>query len=136
MKSIIFSTKMNSFVLDSWLLIQRIVLSIFMLTHGWPKMTKLLAGGPVSFPDPLGLGAGFSLVLAVIAEVAAPLLIILGLASRLSSILVIVTMAVAAFVVHAGDPFARKEMAMLYLVGFIGVLIFGPGKFSLDRVLK
>jgi putative oxidoreductase len=131
-----FSTGMNSFVFDSWLLIQRIVLSIFMLTHGWPKMIKLFAEGPISFPDPLGIGMRYSLILAMLAEVLAPLLIIAGLASRLSSVFVIVTMFVAAFVVHASDPFARKEMALLYLVGFIGVLILGPGRFSLDRALR
>lgn len=136
MRSIFFSTGMNPFVIDSWLLIQRIVLSIFMLTHGWPKMIKLFAEGPISFPDPLGIGMRYSLILAMLAEVLAPLLIIAGLASRLSSVFVIVTMFVAAFVVHASDPFTRKEMALLYLVGFIGIMILGPGRFSIDRLIK
>lgn len=133
MKSVLFSVRYNAIFADVWLLINRIVLSLFMLTHGWPKMMKLLAGGQISFPDPLGVGAAFSLILAVAAEVIAPLMIVFGLATRISSIFILVTMAVAAFVVHAGDPFARKEMALLYLLGYIGVLIFGPGKLSLDR---
>jgi len=43
------------------------------------------------------------------------------------------TMIVAAFIVHLDDPFKRKELALLYLVGFLIVLLMGPGKYSLDK---
>jgi putative oxidoreductase len=43
------------------------------------------------------------------------------------------TMLVAAFIVHLDDPFKRKELALLYLVGFLIVLLMGPGKYSLDK---
>jgi putative oxidoreductase len=42
-------------------------------------------------------------------------------------------MLVAAFIVHLDDPFKRKELALLYLVGFLIVLLMGPGKYSLDK---
>jgi putative oxidoreductase len=42
-------------------------------------------------------------------------------------------MLVAAFIVHLDDPFKRKELALLYLVGFLVVLLMGPGKYSLDK---
>jgi putative oxidoreductase len=42
-------------------------------------------------------------------------------------------MLVAAFIVHLDDPFKRKELALLYLVGFLIVLLMGAGKYSLDK---
>jgi len=42
-------------------------------------------------------------------------------------------MAVAAFVVHAGDPFSKMEMSLLYLLLFITLFIFGPGKYAIDK---
>jgi putative oxidoreductase len=44
-------------------------------------------------------------------------------------------MLVAAFVAHAGDPFGKKEMALLYLLVYITLFITGPGKYSIDNAL-
>jgi putative oxidoreductase len=55
-----------------------------------------------------------------------------GLFTRLSVIPLIITMLVAAFVAHAGDPFSSKEPALLYLIPYLALLFSGPGKFSLD----
>lgn len=49
-------------------------------------------------------------------------------------------MAVAAFVVHWGDPLfmgqgAAKEPALLYLTGTAVLLAAGPGRYSLDAVI-
>ncbi len=107
-----------------------------MLTHGLPKLTRLLEGNAEGFPDPLGVGNTMSLVLAVIGEVLAPLMIIPGIMTRLATIPVLSAMFVAAFIVHAGDPFGSREMALLYLTGFLAVLIFGPGKYSADQLIR
>jgi putative oxidoreductase len=45
-------------------------------------------------------------------------------------------MAVAAFVVHAGDPWAKKELALLYAVPYLALLLAGGGRFALERVVK
>ena len=45
-------------------------------------------------------------------------------------------MYVAAFISHAGDPFSRKEKAILFFLGFIIVFISGAGKYSLDFAIK
>jgi len=42
-------------------------------------------------------------------------------------------MSVAAFMVHAADPFSQKELALLYLLAFLMVVFVGPGKYSLDK---
>ncbi len=106
-----------------------------MLTHGVPKLKRLLAG-EFQFGDPIGLGPEVSLGLAVFAEFFCSVLLILGLGTRLASIPLIVTMAVAAFIAHGADPFGRKELALFYLAVYIALFLLGSGKFSLDYFLK
>lgn len=114
------------------LLLLRLGFGGMMLTHGIPKMMKMLSGD-FSFGDPIGIGEPASLVLAVLGEVVFPILVIIGFKTRLSAIPVIITMAVAAFIVHAADPLGTKEMALLYLIGFIAIAVLGAGKYSVDR---
>ena len=105
-----------------------------MLTHGYPKLLKLLEGN-VQFADPFGIGASASLALAVFGEVVCSVLLIFGLATRFASIALIINMLVAILIAHAGQPFGKKELAILYLVFFIGFAILGGGKFSIDRLI-
>ncbi|MDO8896504.1 MAG: DoxX family protein, partial [Bacteroidales bacterium] len=114
----------------------RVLISVFMITHGWPKLMRYFSEDSIRFADPLGVGVIQSLLLAVFSEVVCSLFIILGLGTWAASIPLIITMAVAAFVVHADDPFARKEMALLYLLAYIMLLIFGSGKYSIDRYFR
>lgn len=55
---------------------------------------------------------------------------------RAALIPLIVTMAVAVFIVHGPDPLADKEFAILYLVPYVALFFIGPGKFSVDRFMK
>ncbi len=92
-----------------------------------------------SFPDPLGVGSTVSLALAVLGEVVGSLLIVLGLFTRLSAVLGLITMAVAFFIVHGAKlppTEGHGEMALLYM-GFYAILLFaGAGRFSVDAALK
>ncbi|MBH54715.1 MAG: DoxX family protein [Opitutaceae bacterium] len=106
-----------------------------MLTHGYPKLLKLFGSGEIKFGDPIGIGPVASLVLVVFSEVVCTTLIGLGFLTRLSSIPVMITMLVAAFISHGADPFARKEMALLYLLVFTTLLVFGSGRYSVDGYL-
>ncbi len=117
---------------DLGLLVLRVGVSGLMLTHGFPKLLKLLQGD-FDFADPIGLGGMITLILTVIAEAICPVLIIVGIKTRLATIPPIIAMGVAAFVVHASDPIATKEKALLYLVAFIAIGLMGAGKLSLDR---
>jgi putative oxidoreductase len=61
-------------------------------------------------------------------------LVALGIYTRLAAVPALVTMAVAAVMVHAGDPWSGKEMAVLYGLGFLVLIIAGGGRFALDRL--
>ncbi len=114
------------------LLLLRLGFGGLMLTHGIPKMMKILSGD-FSFGDPIGIGEPASLVLAVLGEVVFPFLVIIGFKTRIAAIPVIITMAIAAFIVHAADPFGTKEMAILYLIGFTAIALLGAGKYAVDK---
>ncbi len=132
----IFSTRQSSDLNHVWLLLLRVSLSLLLLTHGMGKLNMLLSGNGAQFPDPLGIGNNLSLILGVLGEVVAPIFIIAGLGTRLAVIPAISTMVVAAFVVHASDPFQKKELALLYLAGFLTILVMGPGRFSFDTLFS
>ncbi len=110
----------------------RIGASGLMLTHGIPKFQNLISGN-LEFGDPLGIGSTPSLFLAIIGEFICPLLVIIGFKTRWSAMPTVITMAVAAFIVHGGDPFKDKEKALLYLILFIAIILLGPGKYSIDK---
>jgi putative oxidoreductase len=113
----------------------RVLLGLLMAGgHGWGKLMAWSQKAD-TFPDPLGVGSPVSLALAIFAELFCALLLAVGLGTRLVVVPLIVTMVVAAFVVHGGDPWQRKELAVLYLVGFLVLLVTGGGRFSLDAVV-
>ena len=130
-----FSTQVNADAVNFWLLISRVVFGILMIAHGWPKYENLVAGN-VQFADPLGIGETASLVLTVFAEFFCAILLVLGLATRFATVPLIITMLVAVFLVHGSDPFGKGELAVIYLVIFIGFSILGAGKYSLDHFIK
>ena len=102
------------------------------INHGYPKLLKLFGDDPIKFADVFGMGPTASLSLAVLAEFVAGIMIALGLLTRLSTIPAMFTMAVAAFVIHGADPFARKESALMFLLMYLVIFLMGPGKLSLD----
>lgn len=120
---------------DLGLLLLRVSVGFLMLySHGWGKLTNyggLLEG----FPDPIGLGVPVSVFLTVFAEFFCSLGLIFGLLTRLAVIPLAVTMLVALFVVHADDPWGKKEFVLLYLIPFITLLFTGAGRYSLDSIL-
>lgn len=126
---------MKKNVSDWSLLILRIGFAGMMLTHGIPKINMLFES-PIKFADPIGLGETTTLVLTIIGEVIAPVLILIGFKTKLASIPAIITMVVAAFVVHANDPIDVKEKALLYLIAFIAIFLQGAGKYSVDGYKK
>lgn len=116
-------------------LILRLTLGLLMLSHGIPKLINLINGN-MEFGDPIGIGAPASLILTVFAEVLCSLLIIIGLWTRLALIPLIITMAVAVFIIHINDSLGTMEPALMYLLSYCALFLLGSGRFSVDAVLK
>ena len=71
-----------------------------MLSHGYPKFQRLIAGN-LKFGDQLEIGSELFFVLVVFGEFACSILLILGLFSRFASIPLAFTMFVAFSIAHA-----------------------------------
>ncbi len=133
----LFSYEQNTKTTDLGLLFLRLSVGGLMLVqHGWPKLGKLMAEGPIKFADPIGTGPEIALYLTVFAELICAFLIMIGGLTRLSTIPLIITMLVAIFIVHGDDPFKKQEFALLYLIPFVLLLMTGAGRFSLDAFLR
>ena len=89
-----------------------------------------------NFPDPIGLGGQVSLGLAVFGEVVCPIALIVGFKTRLAAVPALITMLVAAFIVHAPDPWKKKELAIMYAVVYLTLILCGSGKYSVDGLTK
>lgn len=123
---------MRALLLDVGLLILRLGAGGLMLFgHGIKKATKY-ATLSETFSDPLGIGAVHSLNLAIFAEVLCAAMVMLGFATRVAAINVAITMCVAAFVVHANDPWPKAELALAYLMPFVALALTGAGRYSID----
>jgi len=112
------------------LFILRLMSGVFMLSfHGWPKVQRFSVMAS-SFPDPIGVGSYVSLCLVIFSEVICSVLLIFGVATRLASIPLIITMFVAAFIFHADDPISKIELPLMYLGLYISLFIGGGGKYT------
>lgn len=119
------------------LTVMRVGAGLMMATHGYGKifedgrMEKFTAGvGDMGFPVP-----GLFAWLAALSELVGGVCLALGLGTRISAFLIAGTMFVAAFFRHGADPFAKKELALLYLVVMVYFAVCGGGKWALDKVL-
>ena len=128
------------------LLALRVMIGLMMfIGHGLPKLQGFSSIKKWYVPDffPLHyMSPSVSLVATIIAELGASALIILGLATRTAAFVLGFAMVVAAFGVHGADPWfmgpgvpAAKEMALLYLIPMIAIILAGGGAFSLDAAI-
>ena len=120
---------------DFGLLFLRLTAGAMMMGHGFGKVSDLIAG-KTAFPDPIGIGPVPSLALAAFAEFLCALAVVVGFKTRWSAFPVVVTMLVAAFVIHAGDPWDKKEFPLLYAAAFLTLVFTGGGRYAIDGWLK
>jgi putative oxidoreductase len=118
--------------MDLGLLLLRLCLGLMAL-HGWSKWEDFEAGS-ADWPDPFHVGTKASYALTVFAELFCSVFVILGLATRVALVPLIVCMLVIVFNVHAGDPLADREHGLLYLLGYLALFLTGPGKISLQQI--
>jgi putative oxidoreductase len=76
-----------------------------------------------------------------LAEFVGGALLAIGLLTRPAALALTINMLVAAFVAHASAPWfstgtgPAKEPALLFLVPFVALLMTGPGRYSIDRLI-
>lgn len=116
-------------------LLLRLILGLLILVHGIGK----IKGGPgfvLDAVDKAGLPGALG-YLVYVGEVLAPLLLILGIWTRLAAIVVAINMVVALLLVHAGQFFVLSpdggwalELQGMYLVVALSVALLGAGRYS------
>ena len=124
---------------DIGLLIIRVGLGLsFLLLHGYPKLIGgpemwKAVGGAMSninihfYPEFWGFMGGLT-------EALGGLLLILGLWYRPACIFLAFTMVIAMLNhLAAGDGIFGASHAMELLIVFVGLLLIGPGKYSVDK---
>ena len=123
----LFPAKSCSAKASGILLASRMIFGGLLFSHGIAKWSNFDTMSTM-FPDPLGIGSSASLSLAIFG-------FIVGAFYRLALIPMIFTMCIAFFVIHGADPFAVKELALVYLAIFVLMYIAGPGNYSVDRLI-
>jgi len=133
----LFSSGTTTGNVDFAALLLRLAAGSFMIYgHGAGKFSKFFSDEAIEFIDPFGISATATLGLVIFAEVVCSVLIMLGLMTRWALVPLMFTMIFAAFIVHSNDGFGKQEMPLLYLLIYLVLMLLGPGKFSLDRMIK
>jgi len=128
----LYQTNISDKELGISLLIFRILLSLSLInTHGLKKIVHF-ENTVVHIPDPFGLGGEMSTYFAIFANVFCPVFIILGFMTRLALLPIMMTTAIGFFVVHVADPWAVKDVPLMYLMTSTLLFVLGPGSISLD----
>jgi putative oxidoreductase len=119
---------------DMALLCLRVWLGISLFArHGYDKVFTF-GEMQARFPDPLQVGPTFSLLFALLADSICSLLVSIGVATRVSALIIVVSLGVAFTFVH-GFSLAtiRGELPYVYIGGYLAIFLAGAGKYSLDQ---
>ena len=119
--------------LDLGLLFLRLAGSFMLFyVHGLPKLLHY-AHELTVIEDPFGMGPTVSLWAAIFAEALCPILIVLGIFTRLACLPIIGVLLVAMLAVHPGWSIAEGQFGWLLLVIFTSIALCGPGQWRLGR---
>jgi len=117
-------------------LVLRLAVSVLLLMHGLHKLTDGIAG--ISAMVHANGWPGWIAYGVYVGEIIAPVLIIIGLLTRVSALVVVVNMLVAIYLVHGHQLFHLTkhggwylELQGLYLFGALAIALLGAGRFSI-----
>lgn len=124
---------------DLALLVLRItvMLSLF-IKHGIEKAFTFSAMVS-TFPDPIGIGRGPSLFIAMIADSICSVLMVIGLGTRWAALISFINLMVAWIFVHHFKYFGKNtdhvELVFVYLAVLLTLFLSGAGKYSVDNLI-
>jgi len=113
----------------------RITLGILLVNHGTRKVFDGVDGMIQGLTD---RGWPFPVLQAYMAtyvEFAGGILLVVGLFTRPAALMNIGLFTIIFFLFHGADPFAKKELALLFLVLSTYTFLAGPGKVSVDALI-
>lgn len=123
-------------ILENWLVIIRIIVSMLIATYGLEISDPEKMKGNVAwltdihFPIPV-----FMVYLGKITELAGGISLAMGLCTRFVSIALVINMSVITIFMGNGKIFDDAQLPFLFLLFFICFIIYGGGKWSLDNLL-
>ncbi|EAS43359.1 DoxX family protein [Photobacterium profundum] len=117
---------------DILLLILRIAVGSAMLTHGITKILNFNEMAP-GFMDPLGVGSEVSFLLVIFAEVIGSIGLILGVVTRVCAATLMFNMLMAVYLVGMVQGWSGIELAFLYSMIYLTLLILGGGRIALEQ---
>jgi putative oxidoreductase len=131
----IFYTDLGS-ELNNWvILVFRVLLSWELFrVHGMKKFLKE-NGGKEIIPNPFNLPDKLNGLIAIFSDTVVPVLVILGLCTRLSVLPTIGVTAIGYFVVHKKDSLEIRDVPFMYTICFLLLLLTGPGTISADNLI-
>ena len=130
----IFSTKYSAGTVSTAALLLRLIFGGLMLVHGYDKLVNFNATA-AQMPNFLGLGQTTTASLVVFAEFFCSIFLILGLFTRLATIPLIICMSYIIFILNSGKILENAETAILFLAGYIAILLIGAGRASVDGLI-
>ncbi len=115
------------------ILVIRVFFGVLFFLHGLDKLMNFnsLVG---NYPNVLGFGSYMTLMVTIFIEFCLSLFLIAGLMQRIVTIPMFLSMAVAFFGVHDAI-LPEGELALIYLIVFLGLFLVGPGKYSVDYLI-
>ncbi|MFT3747740.1 MAG: DoxX family protein [Agriterribacter sp.] len=130
----LLSTGYTDWAFNIALFVLRVTAGLMMIPHGYDKLIHF-AEKKNNFINFLGLGSTVSLSMVIFAEFFCSIFVMIGLFTRFTVMPLVIAMAVALFKAHGNAIFTQGEKAALFLAIFLGILLVGPGKASVDGVM-
>jgi len=117
------------------LLVYRVLLSAELIyAHGLKKLGVGVAEAEV-VPNPLHLPEAFNSLFADAANLVFPLFVIVGLFTRIAILPILAVTLTGYFVLHFHDAPLIKDTPYMYSLGYLLLLVMGPGRYSLDAYI-
>src|ERR1700704_4367453 len=118
---------------DPFYCIMRFIVGLMFACHGLDKIFGIFAGKTEALP-PLMMVGGW-------VEITCGFLVALGLLTRIAAFVASGEMAAAFFMMHAKNgvliPYVNKgELAVIYCFVFLFIFLYGPGRWSVDALMK